>query len=179
MLRTSLTHSLTHSLMSDASGSTSWAYDSRGRLVVETKNVTGSGAFRSEWAYNSADLVTMMKYPANNAGEEGEQVNYSYHPQMLLNTVGGTLGTYVRGTDYDDAGRVQLRRMGTTLQVDYAYYNWTAANGVGRLQSIYSYSGPENSPTSLQDLEYTYNALGSVTTIKDYLAAGGTQTQTF
>gem|GEM_PF-1646566 len=34
-------------------------------------------------------------------------------------------------------------------------------------------------PNSLQKLYYTYDAVGNVTTIKDYLAAGGTQTQTF
>ena len=117
-----------------------------------------------------------MKYPANNNSGTGEQVNYSYHPQMLLNTVGG-MNTYVRGTDYDSSGRVQLRRMGTTLQVDYAYYNWTATNGVGRLQ--YIWGGTSSDADSLQKLYYTYDAVGNVKTIKDYLAAGGTQTQTF
>ena len=31
--------------MTDASGSTQWLYDNRGRMTTETKTVTGSGTF--------------------------------------------------------------------------------------------------------------------------------------
>jgi YD repeat-containing protein len=41
--------------MSDGSGSASWSYDSRGRMTQETKIITGSGTFVTQWGYNSAD----------------------------------------------------------------------------------------------------------------------------
>jgi YD repeat-containing protein len=45
--------------MEDASGSTSWDYDSRGRVTKETKTISNSGTFVSQWGYNSADLVIL------------------------------------------------------------------------------------------------------------------------
>ena len=69
--------------MTDGSGTTSWKYDGRGRVIQESKVISGSGTFKSEWWYNSADLVDWMKYPADNNGNLGEAVVFSYHPQML------------------------------------------------------------------------------------------------
>jgi YD repeat-containing protein len=142
--------------MSDGSGGTGWAYDSRGRLVAETKTVNGTngGTFRTEWGYNSADLVSWMKYPQNNAnGTNGEVVNFTYLPQMLLDRVYSSTSTYVNNTDYDAAGQVDLRDLGLNgitpvMQVDYSYYLWTDVNGQGRLKQITS--GISGSPTSLQ-----------------------------
>ena len=51
--------------MSDASGSTTWIYDTRGRVVDETKTVTGVGSFRSAWSYNSADLLASQSFPVD------------------------------------------------------------------------------------------------------------------
>ena len=48
----------------------------------------------TQWGYNSADLITWMKYPSNNSSEVSEQVNYTYLNQLLLDTVIGT-STYV------------------------------------------------------------------------------------
>ena len=169
--------------MTDASGSTTWVYDARGRVTSETKVVSGGGTFKTEWGYNSADLLAWMKYPGNNTGGTGEQVNYTYHPQMLVDTAIGT-NTYVFGTEYDGAGRVQLRKLGTdgmqpVLQVDYAYYGWTTVNGAGRLQ--YIWSGTPADPDNLQKLYYTYDAVGNILTIRDFLdqSGGNPQTQTF
>src|SRR5262245_46362097 len=91
---------------------------------------------------------------------------------MLLNSVIGT-SPYVSSTTYDSAGRINLRAFGNTTQTDYDYYPWTAQGG--RLQ--YIKSGTSAAPTSLQNLTYTYDAVGNVATIVDSLA--GPQTQTF
>jgi len=53
--------------MTDASGSTSWLYDSRGRVTKETK-VIASVSFVTEWTYNLADLPETMKYPDGEIG---------------------------------------------------------------------------------------------------------------
>ncbi len=43
----------------DGSSSTSWRYDSQGRLVREVKTITGSGLFKTEYGYNRADQPAM------------------------------------------------------------------------------------------------------------------------
>jgi YD repeat-containing protein len=66
--------------MTDGSGSTTWSYDDRGRLIEEIKVIsgTGGGSFKTQWSYNSADLVSTMKYPSNASGGLGETVTYTY-----------------------------------------------------------------------------------------------------
>jgi YD repeat-containing protein len=50
--------------MQNASGSTSWTYDVRGRKIQETHRVVGlSGERTFQWAYDSADRVTQLTYP--------------------------------------------------------------------------------------------------------------------
>ncbi len=55
--------------MSDASGSVSWSYDARGRLVSELRQVGSYGTFASAWGYNSADGLAWMQYPGGNNGQ--------------------------------------------------------------------------------------------------------------
>jgi hypothetical protein len=52
--------------MADDSGSTSWEYNSCGRMTQESKAVSSSGTFTSGWAYNRADLVSGVKYANDN-----------------------------------------------------------------------------------------------------------------
>ncbi len=163
--------------MTDGSGSTSWTYDSRGSMTQESKTITGSGTFVTQWGYNSADQPIWMKYPANNTSGIGEQVNYTYLPQMLLDTVIGT-STYVYNTDYDATSRVTMRELGVSsgasiIKNAYTYFDWTTLNGQGRLQNIHSYKGT----TDLQNLSYTYDEIGNVKTILD--AKNSNQKQCF
>ncbi|CAG1008547.1 hypothetical protein ANRL4_03903, partial [Anaerolineae bacterium] len=162
--------------MSDASGSTTWNYDVRGRLITETKTITGtgSGTFKTQWSYNSADQVTAMRYPGDNAGNLGETVTYNYYRQMALNSVSGS-ATYVQSSTYDVAGRIDTRILGNNLlKTDYDYYAWTSQGG--RLR--YLKGGLVSNPTSLQSLEYAYDAVGDVDWIKDW-KAGNPQLQDF
>ncbi len=164
--------------MSDDSGSTSWTYDARGRMVSERKIITGGGTFLTQMHYNSADLLDWMKYPGGSNGETGEQVNYAYNAQMLLNTVGGTT-QYVSGSNYDAAGRLAQRNYGNNTQTSYNYYSWLEQwQGVpqgGRLKQITSKRTSDS--FFFQNLTYTYDAVGNVKTIVDQMA--GPQTQTF
>ena len=91
---------------------------------------------------------------------------------MLLDMVIGT-STYVKNTDYDAAGRVDVRDLGIlgsnpVIRVNYTYFSWTALNGQGRLNQMTS--GIITDLDSLQDLRYTYDANGDILTIQDYKA---------
>ncbi len=171
--------------MTDASGSATWKFDTRGRVTEELKAVTGSGTFKTQWSYNSNDSVAWMKYPADNTGALGEQVNFTYHPQGTLNTLANTTPyTFVQETKYNEAGQVELRTLGSNLlKTDYVYFDWGEANGQRRLKRILS--GTTANPSSLQDLRYYnttsgaawYDGVGNILQIADYKA--GLQTQSF
>jgi len=161
--------------MTDTSGSTGWTYDSRGRLILETKTISGY-SYSTQFAYNSADLLTATTYP------DGEVVTNEYNSRMLLNALTGT-NSYVTGTAYDEAGRITQRSYGNETVTNYGYYPWNGIAGTGgRLQ--YTKSGvidpnnPGSQPTSLQSLEYSYDPASNVSWIKDY-KMGSPQTQTF
>jgi RHS repeat-associated protein len=141
--------------MNDASGSTSWLYDSRGRVWKETK-VISSSSFVTEWTYNLADLPVTMKYP------DGEIVTTTYDNNMLSKTVIGT-ATYVSNMNYDSAGRLTSRVLGNGLTQTYTYYPWNQQGG--RLQTLIT--------GTLQNLSHQYDAVGNITQIANS-AAGET-----
>ena len=129
--------------MEDDSGSTTWDYDSRGRMTQESKENNGSGKFKTIWSYHSADMVTTITYPGDNNDNDpyaGEVVSYYYLPQMLMDTINGT-DHFVNNTDYDVAGREDVHDLGLSgsnpvIKVDYTCFNWTDLYGQGRLKQI-------------------------------------------
>ncbi len=156
-------------VLMDGSGNTRWLYDLRGRVTQETRVISGAsgGTFVTRWDYDSADRVKWQKYPADNTGQVGEQVNYGYNAAGGLTSVAGQ-ATYVSSTTYDAAGRPDVRTLGSGLATDYDYYPWTQAGGrLARLQT-----------GALQDLRYGYDAVGNVTRIEDY-KAGAPEVQSF
>jgi hypothetical protein len=102
--------------MSDPSGSASYTFDARGRLIREAKTITGASAvpFVTNMAYDSADRMTRRDYP------DGEQVTTTYNSQGLPNTLKGsqtglfTNYTYISGSSYNAAGQDKSRILGTT-----------------------------------------------------------------
>jgi hypothetical protein len=96
-----------------------------------------------------------MIYPGNNSSGAGETVTFTYNPQMLLNTAIGSY-TYVKGVNYDAAGRTDLLSLGLNsgnpqVVIANTFYGWNTQGG--RLQ--YLKSGTPGAPTSLQNLTYT------------------------
>ena len=138
------------------------------RSNIKTKSITGGGTFVTEWAYDAADLPTWMRYP------DGEWVTTTYLRQKLVNSMSGS-SLYVQSTQYDAAGRVELRLLGADqVRIDPYYRPWDTQGGrmhwlIGRVGSAGAF---------LQALEYAYDAVGNVSWIKDNLA-GGVQTQSF
>lgn len=165
--------------MDDGSGYTLWSYDARGRVVTETKAIsgTGGGSFKTQWTYNPRDLLATQVYPGGNDGQAGETVTTGCDKWGRPATLVGT-SNYAVGTDYNALSQIDLLKLGNTagsptLQTDYVYLG---AAGNFRLQWIKT--GPSSPFEGLQKLEYAYDRVGNVSSIKDY-KAGGTQTQTF
>jgi RHS repeat-associated protein len=152
--------------MSDASGWTSWVYNSKGQVTSETQNITGSGMFLTQWTYNSAGLVTSMVYPGGSNGEAGETVNYGYNALMQLESMTGD-AAYVSNMDYDPAGRIISRTLGSNVLISsYTYNAWNVQGG--RLENISTTR--VSGQTLLQDLSYTYDPAGNILELANSLA---------
>jgi len=157
--------------MNDASGSTSWLYDTRGRLTKETKNITGASAFVTEWDYNSADLLEWMKYP------DTEELTYVYNNLGLLDSMtSNTGGVYLADTQYDKASRITSMDYGASvIRKTFNYFAWNTPDQGGLLNSALTTKLSDQ--TTLQSFAYTYDKNANVNTILDNQA--GPQTQTF
>ncbi|MEK7325440.1 MAG: hypothetical protein AAB217_09325, partial [Chloroflexota bacterium] len=118
--------------MTDGSGSASWVYNILGQLTKETKTITGSGTFLTEWSYDAFSRLLWMKYPGGNAGQSGETVDYGYSSTGAVKSVTQHLAAtpYVQSTAYDESGRITQRIFGNNLfQTNYTYFPYTTANG--------------------------------------------------
>ena len=136
------------------------AYDLRGRQITEKKTITGA-AYNTHWAYNSGDQVVSMTYP------DGEVVTTAYNNLMQPNSLIGD-NTYESNAAYDSSGRMISRTLGNGLTTGFTYNVWNTA--AGRLKKITS--------GTLQDLAYTYDAVGNILGITD-AKSGETQSYTY
>ena len=155
--------------MSDGSGSTTWEYDARGRLVTESKVIDGE-TFTTSYTYNSADQTASMTYP------DGETVNYAYTQQGLLNSMASSTFTYLDSISYDEAGRMTAMSLGSgTISKSFAYYAWTSADNGGLLSSLNVQNAASQ---NLLSLNYDYDKNANVTQISSS-TAGETSSFTY
>ena len=168
------TSSALHNSNGSVNNSTSWTYDARGRVTKETMTITPSGfmaplSYETEYSYDAADRMHTMTYPDTSGMREIVTTTYNAQglPYSLTSNVGGT---YVSSTTYDVLGRLDQQMLGNQLMVDRDYWNWSDAEGGGRLKRIFLLTAPYNvgqQSNKLLDLMYRYDATGNVLTIQD------------
>ncbi|MBI3175222.1 MAG: hypothetical protein HYZ25_15965 [Chloroflexi bacterium] len=155
--------------MNDASGSTTWTYDIRGRVKKEIKTIDNIPYETEHSEYNSADMPVELIYP------DGEVITYGYdNNRMLLKTLSGlfnnTTTTYIEDSEYDSANRLTSRSLGNGMAQKYIYKDWNTQGG--RLDKIIAGSGywdGTDFATNIQKLSYNYDAAGNVTQISNPL----------
>ncbi len=145
--------------MTDATGSTAWTYDVRGRVTREVKTITGVGAFTTTTTYDALDRVVTQTYP------DGEVVTTTYNAAGLPNTLSGA-STYVTNAVYNALGQPTSVALGNGLTTAYTY---RADNF--RLQQL--------QVSNLLNLQYTYDPVGNVKTITDTTNSNQVQTFTY
>jgi RHS repeat-associated protein len=157
--------------MTDSSGSASWVYDVRGRVLTETKTITGAGTFATTYAYDPLDRVTAITYPT------GEVVTQTYNAQGLLESLRSQTNNqwYVTNLDYNANGSLAKLQLGNGTRTLYGYNGlignpWDSRPGLG----LTSYgrlweSRTEKTATGevLQAWRYGYDNVGNVTTLSD------------
>ena len=140
-------------------------YDARNRLTQQNWIVpgTGGGMFRLDHAYNAADQPTTLRYPGGTAGEQGELVATGYNALGQMNSVSGSGVSYVSSTTYNARGQVTEQRLDTGsngLTRQYIYDENTM-----RLTTLRA--GVASPYTNLQNLSYTYDAVGNIASLVD------------
>jgi RHS repeat-associated protein/uncharacterized repeat protein (TIGR01451 family) len=139
--------------MDDGSGSTSWDYDPLGRVLTETKTISGTGSFRTGFGYDRLGRVRTMTYP------DGEVVTYTYNSQGLVGGLDTSLaeGTYLANATYNPLDQPTALGLGNGLATTYGYYDpaYDPARASFRLRSIQVGEG-------LQNLSFEYDDAGNL-----------------
>lgn len=148
-----------------ASSSEYYSYDARGRVVEKTVTIStslGEQNFVSTTTYDDADRTLLLTYP-NGLG----QVSHTYDEGGNLTSISvpslpGTPVAY-QALLYDEQGRVEKARFGTTVETDYSSYPNTR-----RLKEIKT-TKLTVPAVVLQNLEYTYDKRSNIKGIADYV----------
>ncbi|WP_437039458.1 RHS repeat-associated core domain-containing protein [Streptomyces sp. enrichment culture] len=140
----------------------------------------GAGTLRFESHYNIDGTLQSTKEPAL-GGLPSEIVEYGYTGTGQLTSMGGSTG-YLLDVDYSALGQAQQLVLGTanTEQHKKAYVTNTWEEGTERL--LGSHVTDQTHPYKLQNLVYSYDQAGNVTSIADTSTLGGSaaaETQCF
>lgn len=131
------------STVENAAGTVNYVYDLRLRMVREEKIIDGL-TWNTTTEYDAADRVTSLTYP------DGEVVTYSHNAQGQVENVGGLLSDL----DYDAFNRVSHKEFANGVSTTLAY-----SPEHFRLERIQT--------PGLQDLVYTFDPVGNITSITD------------
>jgi RHS repeat-associated protein len=148
--------------MSDPSGSASWTYDIRGRVVNDAKFITNAGTFTTSFGYDAMDRVLTTTYPTN------EVVTQTYNAMGALENLRSASNNqwYASNLDYNANGSIALLKLGNNLTTNYTYFPTNF-----RLQSL--------KVGTLLSLTYKYDNVGNVMSITDTASFATPQYQRF
>ncbi|MFJ5643693.1 RHS repeat domain-containing protein [Streptomyces sp. NPDC093223] len=122
--------------------------------------------------YNAANLPSSISEPAV-AGLPSEGITPAYDTLGNIKTLTGKTG-YLLGTAYSELGDLTTLTLGTdsTSSVPKAYLNYAYETGTRRLKRAYITDDTHNYMP--QDLNYTQDEAGNVTSISDAATLSGT-----
>ncbi|GAQ65056.1 RHS repeat domain-containing protein [Streptomyces scabiei] len=165
------------------------AYDSLSRPTATELSLPGSDPLVAAGApatlefennYNIDGTLQNSKEPAL-GGLPSEIVDYGYTGTGQVSSIGGSTG-YLLHADYSALGQARQLVIGTANTEEHkkAYVTNTWEEGTGRL--LGSHVTDQTHPYKLQNLAYTYDQAGNVTSVADTSTLGGTapaETQCF
>jgi YD repeat-containing protein len=147
--------------VTDASGSTQFSYDERGRTKSTIKTIDGT-PYTIQTRYDSRDRVKSITYP----GSSPETVSYVYNTAGNLTNVRSSVSpdyaVYTGFNAFGQAGEVQY---GNGVYTTYTY-DITST----RLTDLATMG-----TTTLQNLHYDYDNVGNIEALTDRLDSNKTQ----
>ncbi len=152
--------------MTDAIGTTTYKYDTRGRLIEE-KHTVDTVDYITTFTYDGADRTVTITYPS------GETVTQSYNGRGLPYTLSGSVaGDIVTSTLYNHLGQITEINLNNGLKNIFGYYGTggtydTTGGYYGRLWRIATTDGVND----LMDIRHTWDAGGNLTSREDVLAS--------
>ncbi|MFG2840211.1 RHS repeat-associated core domain-containing protein [Streptomyces zaomyceticus] len=165
------------------------AYDTLDRAVGSTLQlptsdplvVAGAPATLQYSAYYNIDGSLQNSSEPALGGLQSEVIGYGYDNLGNLTSIGGSTG-YLLGVDYSALSQAQQLILGTANTEEYKknYVTNTFEEGTGRLTR--SNVTDQTHPYMLQDINYTFDQAGNVTSIADPTTLGGSsaaETQCF
>ncbi|MFC1925132.1 LamG-like jellyroll fold domain-containing protein [Chloroflexota bacterium] len=162
--------------MTDASGTTAYTYDERGRLIEENR-VVGSDSYVTSYTYDLAGRLETVTYPNPIPG--GERVTQTYDDRSLPETLYSDdtgVGNLVTGTDYNHFGQIKKIDLGNGASTMYRYYGLDDEAPAGYYGRLWQIETTNNTPGDLQDMQYTWDANGNLSQREDAVAE---ETETF
>lgn len=129
--------------MVDNSSTTTYKYDSRERLLSETRTISGQ-AYTLTYGYDPASNLIQLTYP------DGYMLNYTYDALNRITAV-GNLATLT----YRKNNEISTITYGNGVQTAYSY------DQLGRTTRIHTW----NTTATLLDLNYAYDANGNPTSV--------------
>jgi RHS repeat-associated protein len=147
--------------MTDASGSTSYKYDSWGRLVEE-KHTINSVVYTTQFTYDGSSRIVTVTYPT------GETVTQDYNGRGFPESLSGSVaGDIVDSVLYNSLGMITEINLNNGVTTSYDYWGIDETGGYyGRLWNINTTDGA----TDFIDIEYTWDAAGNLVTREDIIA---------
>ena len=130
----------------DEAGSESYAYDARGRITRQTRQLDGL-PFSTGMDYDALDRLTGLTYP------DKSRVEYRYNAMNKLESVPG----YVNNIDYTPTGQKSLFEYASGIQSTYAYDSRQRMNHLSS----------QKSSLAFQDLAYSYDQSNNISRIAD------------
>ncbi|MFC2018022.1 RHS repeat-associated core domain-containing protein [Chloroflexota bacterium] len=146
-----------------------WKYDNRGRVIQDIVQ-DGLTPYTTSYSYDSADRLVTVTYPT------GEVVTQTYDDRSLPESLSGTsAGTLVSSTSYNQFGQIKQINLGNGTSTDFNYWGPDHGNGTEQYGKLWQIKTTK-SPTTLQDLQYSWDANGNLTSRYDDIAG---QTENF
>ncbi|MCK5543263.1 MAG: hypothetical protein KAI40_11285 [Desulfobacterales bacterium] len=139
-----------------------YKYDIRGRSAGEWIRYNGTGGYYTYYSHDSMNRVNTITYPG------GEIVKQTYGSDGGLDMLGTILNTdkYVKNINYDAFGRMTLLQHEENYIGGGAYntYSYYGSSNNYRLKNLTAVEGC-NSPATMMNFEYDYDAAGNITRI--------------
>ncbi|NJM39477.1 MAG: hypothetical protein HC853_01240, partial [Anaerolineae bacterium] len=171
------------STMSNSVDQTSWAYDTRGRVLSEQKVISGTSTpFVTKYDYDSADRIISMTYPSDEVITNA--FNNAMQP-LAMNSLSYNT-SYITQTNYNAFGQPQTMFYGNGLKSRYYYWgvdhnpggsipnNWAYGRlrrvcvmGTNTADSECIDNSAGASGNTLLNMDFSYDGVGNITQIRD------------